>query len=152
MKTITFLRHAEPSSLGEITLNGIMQTKSRILDLPVKNFDLLITSDTLRTYQTGIHIFEELKLERPYIKLKELNIPKEAHPKSYYNLAKKALLEIIKFYHAENILVISHSGVLNELGFLFSDNNPIFKTTFFGCTEGFLIDFNTDPKSIVIIK
>lgn len=152
MKTITFLRHAEPDSLGNLSLNGIMQTKKRAFSLPSNNFDLLITSDTRRTFQTGIQILEELRKEIPYLKLKSINIPETTQLKTYYCEAKKALSSTISSHSSEHPLVISHSGVINELGLIFSDNHPSLKNTFFSYTQGFMIDFESESPLVWLIK
>lgn len=152
MKTITFLRHAEPDSLGNLSLNGIMQTKARAFSLPSSNFDLLITSDTRRTFLTGIQILEELGKEVPYLKLKAINIPETNQLKTYYSEAKKALFDVISSHSSEHPLVISHSGVINELGLIFSKNDPSLKNTFFSYVQGFMIDFESETPVVWLIK
>lgn len=151
MKTITFLRHAKADSSGNLSLEGMNQAQNRASLLPIQKIDLLITSTTSRTCQTGTIILEKLGLTTPHIITKEINIPLRPHY-SYYNEAKDKLLELIALHKSSHILVISHDGVLNQLGLMFDQNNSILNSIFFSYTEGFMLDFRAKEPSILIIK
>ena len=150
MKTITFLRHAEPDNAGNLSPHGIFQATQRALDFSKKPPDLIITSSASRAIQTGVCIQETLNLNIPQKSLVELSIP-ESIDAQFLQKAKAAFEQTIKDHNAENILVISHSGLINEFGqsIAFFD---ILETTRFGCAEGFQIHWEDKKPFLTLLK
>ena len=150
MKTITFLRHAEPDRYGALSPHGIAQASQRALYFCNNPPDLIITSNAPRAILTGRCIQDALHLTIPEIILNELSIP-DVIDDLFLKKAKQALETSITEYNAQNIVVISHSGLINYFGQEFA-TFEILNSTLFGCAEGFQIQWENHKPFLTLLK